>query len=1209
MGSKKSSKKRSVELYFAVVSMSLLLSFVFYMCFNNWKVPLLQYNDVNSISSSDTGSSASYVSVGELWDEENNIINTENLDTLMGYLSVDGDVNNIPVTGGLDSVNTADIKNYTYGGKTAGKSIVIRLGGLDWLVTYLSSDVNSNVIVTLWLSNNLQQGFAGRMANEGAFYGFLQNSTTGLYGMYSDFSANWYGDRYDTASAYPTTLYGTSYIRSVTLNNGGTFLKGVDGTTDDNPTEYSFTPTSNSVFAPFTVDNTAVAGDYDSITDYIVTPNQVSWQVDSQGSNFNVGYILNNESLTVGSNYSGSDWSDRVGYANWGSDKLWLPSLSETGYSDTSSRQGIWGLTDTERASYDGSTTSILGSIGGGTSGTLTGSTGNAYGHSWTRSAYLDNPRCGYPIEVTGNGTGDYLIHSSLAVRPALHLNLSLIVAVSESQNSVNVAELWDSGAQEFNNDNLQILYNYLSGKSNATLADIDALALANTNATTLRQTSITSGVTSGGVAYRTKQSGDSIVVRLGGLDWYVTYVSKDKSGNTIATLWLDNNLQEGFGARVVNEGDYYGYLQEPSTGLYGLYSDWSANWYDSGVYDGSCPSNLYGVSYIRAVTLNNGGNYIQGVSGQNNSSTYYYAPSASSAFAIYTMSSINGVANNLVDYITSPNAMPWQMNSQGTQNAAGVLLNNEALLSGASADGAGANDYINNKYYDDWGNDKVWLPSFSEIGYSDALSMQGIWSLSDLERANYDGTTTSIIGTGGNVSGSTYAHYWVRSAFNDNTRKAFLVQSTGNSYGSNGTFNSFAVRPALHLNLTAISTPSISNYQFQDVDDSGNPVIYTVSSVGSLASVVSVEMTGASSLTIPETFTYNGWLYTITSLADSSSNATSVFYPSISYLTGVTMPNTIRRIGDFAFASCTNLNNITIPSSVTSIGTSAFKRAGLVEVNIDARFANIADIGSDAFAQNSSSVIYWFADTNEHSWQIARNAYYADTNKFTSSDNGQNIKLERHIYIEYLYGEEQDIKVGKGDSVTITPTPQLDERFVFASWVDASTNNIVSSNANYTFVVDENVSLKVHFAFAYSTLEIGHVAQLFWLADRVADYIDFAGVTINLTNNLDLTGVTDQVWESIGLSSDFKGTINGNGYAIIYNANENAIINGGTSLHGENITLFSSTITGIVKNIILVGDITAGVDVVDELGGLVFDDDNALDLSNSEENMTSIPR
>ncbi|MCI6494623.1 MAG: leucine-rich repeat domain-containing protein, partial [Bacteroidales bacterium] len=93
--------------------------------------------------------------------------------------------------------------------------------------------------------------------------------------------------------------------------------------------------------------------------------------------------------------------------------------------------------------------------------------------------------------------------------------------------------------------------------------------------------------------------------------------------------------------------------------------------------------------------------------------------------------------------------------------------------------------------------------------------------------------------------------------------------------------------------------------------------------------------------LTIPESVTYGGISYPVTSIGDGAFNncigLTSVTIPnsvtSIGYmafywcsgLTSVTIPNSVTSIDDMAFGSCSGLTSVTIPNSVTEIGRGAF--------------------------------------------------------------------------------------------------------------------------------------------------------------------------------------------------------------------------------------------------------------------------------------------
>ena len=70
--------------------------------------------------------------------------------------------------------------------------------------------------------------------------------------------------------------------------------------------------------------------------------------------------------------------------------------------------------------------------------------------------------------------------------------------------------------------------------------------------------------------------------------------------------------------------------------------------------------------------------------------------------------------------------------------------------------------------------------------------------------------------------------------------------------------------------------------------------------------------------LTIPESVTFRGCPYRVTSIGDEA-----FFY--CTGLTSVSIPNSVTSIGESAFSYCSGLTSVTIPNSVTSIGGSVF--------------------------------------------------------------------------------------------------------------------------------------------------------------------------------------------------------------------------------------------------------------------------------------------
>ena len=141
--------------------------------------------------------------------------------------------------------------------------------------------------------------------------------------------------------------------------------------------------------------------------------------------------------------------------------------------------------------------------------------------------------------------------------------------------------------------------------------------------------------------------------------------------------------------------------------------------------------------------------------------------------------------------------------------------------------------------------------------------------------------------------------------------------------------------------------------------------IYYNLNTSTKEAELASCGIKYTGSVTIPESFTYDGVRYSVTTIGYKAftgcSDLTSVTIPSsvtsigeeafngCSGLTSVTIPSSVTSIGEEAFNGCSGLTSVTIPNSVTNIGISAFFYCdGLKEVTIG---NSVTTIGSNAFS------------------------------------------------------------------------------------------------------------------------------------------------------------------------------------------------------------------------------------------------------------------
>ncbi len=353
------------------------------------------------------------------------------------------------------------------------------------------------------------------------------------------------------------------------------------------------------------------------------------------------------------------------------------------------------------------------------------------------------------------------------------------------------------SGDYVFNLKALNELYDKLLGKENATFSEIDTAAnvaksgyTPNTSTTDVSNAvvkSIHSGMDSQDI--RDNNNNRNIIVKIDSKEWIVTTLTTADNGHVILTLLLKDVAYDG---------------------------KWGA-WVPSSVdFSSKYPATVYSSSYIRAGLLNGAEQYTADGStltslSDTEKEKLYGADGY--PFGIYTDNKEQG---HITNFIVAPNQVEYQQNENLYDVAEGK--HGSSVWYNAPNDSS-LNEIPTNKWsksgvivlqskdgYFDWGNDKLWLPSISEMGMGEDKNVKkdgGLWGLDDQQR----GCSINKL-------------FWLRSVgFGNSATLAFYLDASGlhntaltTDYASGATSagvagGTLAIRPAFNLDLTAANS------------------------------------------------------------------------------------------------------------------------------------------------------------------------------------------------------------------------------------------------------------------------------------------------------------------------------------------------------------------------------------------------------------------
>ena len=332
------------------------------------------------------------------------------------------------------------------------------------------------------------------------------------------------------------------------------------------------------------------------------------------------------------------------------------------------------------------------------------------------------------------------------------------------SEPDSTIGEIYKDNAEtggSFDQNNLQALINKLAGTSSGNTTIDELQGKIDESSTKSRTKELNDTM---------KIADQSIIVEFGGIKWIAVFLSladtthgvsgngsKAASKDVVLTLWQ-------------------AYADDSTTTKWNQYGDKA---------DGKYPANMYDTSYMRAVILNNGGEYATGKDA-NLTTVEQQATNTYAKFNMTTYGS-DGAKSNIHEFLVAPRYLDWQYD----QNRGTMLANDIATgyINNESWGLMGKSNYYNQSYwyeektnYSAWQDDLIWLPSLTETGDN---TRTGVWFTETTHRTSQSTET------------------WLRSA-SVNYYAANSLTSDGGGTDNAVSTSEFLVRPALHLNLTA---------------------------------------------------------------------------------------------------------------------------------------------------------------------------------------------------------------------------------------------------------------------------------------------------------------------------------------------------------------------------------------------------------------------
>lgn len=319
-----------------------------------------------------------YVCVDEIWDEDAKKFDLDNVNLFFKYIMGDenADVKNSSFVEKIqteaekmpygsedqnyfstDRYSAAKMRTAVSSLVGSEKDIIVKFGGFEWTPVLLSAKNGGDPVLTLLL------------AGAGQLEGLTYTREIGVDLQFNYLGAvNWIAtnlEKTDSLSAKKfernsiNENYDNSYIRTVVLNNGGTYrYYELDGAKQANTYDLTYDQKNFNAFSKFTME------DYDKVNnnaiyDFIVAPEEMKWQQYEDA--YTVFTSRDQDDVCFDksgnkNNLKNEKWGIE-GEVAWKKDKLWLPSLAEVGGGSMPPRMdiqahihtGLWELSANQR--------------------------------------------------------------------------------------------------------------------------------------------------------------------------------------------------------------------------------------------------------------------------------------------------------------------------------------------------------------------------------------------------------------------------------------------------------------------------------------------------------------------------------------------------------------------------------------------------------------------------------------------------------------------------------------------------------------------------------------------------------------------------------------------------------------------------------------------------------------------------------------------